>query len=350
MNQQVESRSSQGPNPFGRPEVRSVAVIGAGLSGLTCARNLTDGGLDVRVFDKARGPGGRMSTRRAGDRSFDHGAQYFTVRDDRFKQAVDSWHQQGIVAPWDGRIAVVNRGAASPKNRGTRRFVGVPGMNAVCRHLALGLDVSYHTRIETLFRDGGMWELKDDGGVEIGRFDAVVVSAPAPQAAALLDGPSPDVAARAASVEMAPCWAVMATFPEPLDLGFDGAFVHNSAISWVARNASKPDRPEHESWVIHASPEWSTAHLEIEPGRAAEALIREFRAAVDTERRAPDHLRSHRWRFALPTEPLPETFLLDAHLGLAACGDWCGGPRVEGAFLSGLAAADGILGLARDSR
>ncbi len=346
MNQQNATRSEAGWGTIGLDRGRSVAVVGAGLSGLTCARELADGGLEVRVFDKARGPGGRMATRRAGDLRFDHGAQYFTVRDDRFEKAVDSWCRRGIVAPWTGRIVVVDDGAVSRENSRTSRFVGVPAMNAVCRHLARDLDVSYGTRIESLNRDGDGWVVSDEDGVERGSFDAVVVSAPAPQAAVLLRTFSPDLTARAATVEMAPCWAVMATFPNSLDLGFDGAFVNNSAIRWVARDASKPERPDHESWVIHASSEWSTVHLEMEPDRAAEALVHEFSAALGLEKEAPNHLAAHRWRFALPLEPLPENFLLDANLRLAACGDWCGGPRVEGAFLSGLAAADGILGRA----
>jgi len=344
MNQQNEPRSQPGSSPIGIGKGLSVAVIGAGLSGLTCARALAAGGLEVRVFDKARGAGGRMATRRAGDLRFDHGAQYFTVRDDGFARTVDSWCRQGIVAPWTGKIVVVDKSIVSRENTRIPRFVGVPGMNAVCRHLARDLDVSYGTRIEILNREGDGWVLTDEDGIELGPFDAVVVSAPAPQAGVLLRTCSPDLAARAASVEMAPCWAVMMTFPQSLNLGFDGAFVNDSAITWAARDASKPERPDHESWVIHASSKWSTAHLEMEPDSAAETLVREFRAALSLESVDPKHLTAHRWRFALPLEPLPETSLFDASLRLAACGDWCGGPRVEGAFLSGLAAADGILG------
>lgn len=345
MSQQNEPHSSSIPHAHASHEVRSVAVIGAGLSGLTCARNLAEGGLEVRVFDKARGPGGRMATRRDGDLRFDHGAQYFTVRDDRFAKAVGSWCRQGIVAPWTGRIAVVDSGAVSRDTSRIPRYVGVPGMNAVCRSLALDLDVSYGTKIEVLGREGSRWVTRDEDGIELGPFDAVVVSAPAPQTATLLSTCAPGLAASAASVEMAPCWAAMMTFPETLDLGFDGAFVHNSAISWVARNASKPDRPDHESWVVHASSEWSTTHLEMEPERAAEALAGEFRAALGVNGGDPIRLIAHRWRFALPLEPLSEAFIIDANRGFAACGDWCGGPRIEGAFLSGLAAADGILRL-----
>jgi predicted NAD/FAD-dependent oxidoreductase len=89
----------------------TVAVIGSGLSGLSCERTLADHGFTVTVFEKSRGVGGRMATRRAEDNlSFDHGAQYFTARDSRFKRYVDSWLHDAIVAPWTGRIVVLEEG------------------------------------------------------------------------------------------------------------------------------------------------------------------------------------------------------------------------------------------------
>jgi predicted NAD/FAD-dependent oxidoreductase len=194
-------------------------------------------------------------------------------------------------------------------------------------------------------RVDGRWRLEAEDGTELGRFDALVVSAPAPQAAELLGGVAPQLAARAAAVQMAPCWAVMASFPSPLETGFDGAFVHHSPLSWVARNASKPGRPAAECWVLHGSPEWSADHLELEPDEAGRRLVDAFEQAVGGLAVEPDHVVAHRWRFALPVEPLPESCLFDAELGVAACGDWCGGPRVEGAFLSGGAAAGRILSL-----
>ena len=137
MNQQNEPRSQPGSSPIGIGKGRSVAVVGAGLSGLTCARVLADGGLEVQVFDKARGPGGRIATRRAGERRFDDGAQIFTVRDNRFERTVDSWRRQGIVAPWTGKLVVVESSPVSPETGRIPRYVGVPGMNAVCRSLGL---------------------------------------------------------------------------------------------------------------------------------------------------------------------------------------------------------------------
>jgi predicted NAD/FAD-dependent oxidoreductase len=323
-----------------------VAVVGAGLSGLACARSVSDHGHRVRVFEKARGPGGRMSTRRAGDWQFDHGAQYFTVRHPRFARWVDAWRQNGIVAPWNGRIAVLDHGMVTAEQDGdTERFVPVPGMNAICGHLASDVSVKYGSRIERLVRLDNRWRLATADGAQFGPFDVVVVSAPAPQTAILLEGVAPGLAARAAEVEMAPCWAVMAGFPQPLVLSFDGAFVHSSPLSWVARNGAKPGRPDGETWVLHGSTEWSRRHLELEAEEAAARLLAAFRDAVGGLEEVPVHLDGHRWRFALPGTVVSEECLFDSDLNVAACGDWCGGPRVEGAFLSGSSAAGGILSL-----
>ena len=124
-----------------RPEPSlDVAVIGAGLSGLMCARLLTQAGNRVRVFDKARGPGGRMATRRRGDLRFDHGAQYFTARDPRFRRLIDQWRADKLVARWPGTVAEVRDGHIEIKDDSTERWVGVPSMSVICRHLATGLD------------------------------------------------------------------------------------------------------------------------------------------------------------------------------------------------------------------
>ena len=296
------------------------------------------------MFEKGRDVGGRMSTRRTDDRQFDHGAQYFTVRDKLFEGFVDSWRQNRLVSEWHGEIAVLGDGARPSKNRQIRRFVGVPGMNTICRHLSADLDVSLETHVAGIDRVDGRWLLTSDSGAELGGCDSVVVSAPAPQAEALLAAPAPALAQRAARIEMAPCWAVMASFSLPLHLGFDAAFVHDSALAWVARNNSKPGRPDGEAWLLHASPDWSRDHLELEKKDAAKLLLAAFWKAVgDLDHDVAD-VDAHRWRFALPIDPLTEPCLYDASLGLGACGDWCGGPRVEGAFLSGCALADRLLG------
>ncbi len=289
-----------------------------------------------------------MATRRTDDGlRLDHGAQYFTVRSDHFYRYVDSWMHAGIVRRWDGQIIVLERGQATHKKSETERFVAVPAMNAICKQLATDQQIHLQTRVARVERSGTRWILSDDGGSVLGEFDIVLVSAPAAQAAELLSA-APQLAAVAGRVDMHPCWAVMMAFDEPLNLEWDAAFVHDSPLTWIARNSSKPGRQsEPETWVMHASPEWSRLHLEASSSETEALLSSEFWTATAKSARPPRFCTAHRWRFALPVEPLDERCLFDAERRMGACGDWCGGPRVEGAFLSGAAAANRILELLR---
>lgn len=320
-----------------------VAVIGTGVAGLACARRLADCSHSVHIFEKARGPGGRTSTRRAGALRFDHGAQYFTVRDARFGAAVERWRAAEVVARWGGRIVSVAGGRTSEVDDVTTRFVGVPRMSAICRELARGLDATFGTRITRLLHQQGAWQLESEDGSTFGSFDAVVVSAPAPQTAVLLERVAPELASRAAAIAMEPCWAGMVAFDEPLPLDYDAAFVHDAPLSWIARDASKPGRAASETWVLHGSPAWSRTRQDDDPETVARALLDALPAAVGVAIPEPTHLAAHRWLYAQPRAPRPEPCLLDGKRKLVACGDWCGGPRVEGAWLSGEAAAEHLL-------
>lgn len=331
--------------PLSNP-MPTVAVIGAGISGLTCARTLADHGFPVTIFEKSRGVGGRMATRRTDDGfQFDHGAQYFTARDNRFKRYVNSWMEDGIIKPWRGRIVVLENGEITGEKSGTDRFVAVPRMNAICKHLASDLDIQLETRICPLERNANTWRLRDDQGKSLGHFDVAVVSAPAAQTAELLDA-APKLAAHAKQCDMHGCWAVMLAFPNRLDLDFVGGFVHDSPLSWIARNSSKPNRNEdHETWVLHASAEWTHDHLDESAEYVEELLCAEFWKAVGLPPTKTNYRIAHRWRYAIPTEPLSDSCLFDAEMQVAGCGDWCAGPRVEGAFLSGAASAGRVMGL-----
>ena len=347
----------------------AVAVVGAGLSGLACARALRAAGATVAVFEKSRGPGGRAATRRVdtphGALGFDHGAQYFTVRDPAFRRQVDAWQVDGVARPWSGRVRVLDRGAVSdPHAAGPERWVGVPGMSALGRSLAAELDVRCATRVAAVKLTGARWRLTGETGAHLGDYAALVVALPAPQAAPLLGAAVLALAGRADSVVMTPCWSAMLAVDPPLDLGFDAAFIGARGgrpagslgsvatvpgaprpLAWVARDSSKPRRHVAggaETWVLHASAEWSERHLELTPDEAAAELAREFTAECGVAVR-PVLLTAHRWRFAAPREALAEPCLFDAALRVGACGDWCGGPRVEGAYLSGLALAARIV-------
>ena len=319
---------------------RRIAVIGAGISGLACASELVARSFQVRVFDKSRGPGGRMSTRRVPmleeGADFDHGAQYFTARAPEFTGYVQRWISEGVVEPWLGRIVAIGPEGLESSSGITQRFVGKPGMNSVCRHLSKALDIRFGTQIETVEKDARGWTLFDANKENFGRFDVVVSTAPAPQTAGLLVDAAPDIAERARTVQMQPCWAILTAFSEPLRVAFDGAFVSEGPLSWVARTSSKPGRKRApDRWVLHANPSWSEDHLEEDADRVVEPLLEAFFTASGMPSSRPSWTTAHRWRYALAASPLQDGYLYDATAGIGACGDWAKGNRVEGAFLSG---------------
>lgn len=298
----------------------SVAVIGAGIAGLCVARALSRAGRTVVVFDKGREVGGRMSTRRG---LFDHGAQYFTVRDRAFGEAVATWEAAGVIA----------RGPHLEDDQ--QRFRGAPGMDALTRHLADGLAVRSRVRIARIACGANGWELADAAGDWFGPFESVAVAVPAPQAVPLLE-PLPDFAQRVAAVEMDPCWAGMFLFEEPLGPEFDGQFPDREGMAWMARRAT----PRGEAWVLHADPEWTRAHLEDD----ALPLMRAALATLlDRELPAARYERAHLWRHARTSKPLGEAFLFDSMRRVGVCGDWCLGQRVEEAWCSGRALSRAML-------
>lgn len=329
----------------------TIAIIGAGMAGLSAATALVAKGRDVAVFDKGRGPGGRMSTRRAetplGQARFDHGAQYFTARDPAFVATVEGWVASGCVADWAGRfVEIDNQGDVSAASS-YPRYVGVPGMNGVIRAMAEPLDVNWGVRVSDIVHDGAIWTLKfEDGDVKAG-FEAVIIATPSEQAREILER-HPELftddgldRALLSARDSDPCWAGMMAFDAPVDLPWDGAKIAGGGLSWVARNSSKPKRGGPETWVLHASPAWSKAHLEEDKDAVATQLLSAFRALG--VRAEPSYMAAHRWRYAQVVQgQASQAAWSEAH-NIGVCGDWMMASRIENAWLSGAALAEMIV-------
>jgi renalase len=300
-----------------------IAIIGAGLAGLTAAGALKHAGHEVALFDKARGPGGRMSTRRTetalGMAFFDHGAQYFTARDPDFAAEVARWQAGGSAARWPAA--------------GADAGVGTPGMNAIIKALAADHQVRWTCRIESIAREVKGWSLRHSEGTEAA--DAVIVAVPAEQVADLVAVHQPDWAELAQATHSQPCWTVMAAFDAPVAIA-DDCLRTRGAIGWAARNSAKPGRTGPESWVVQGSPDWSAAHLEDEAGAVSALLLAELAAMAGGALPATLSVQAHRWRYAM-SGSAGRTALWDGSLGL--CGDWLIGPRIESAWTSGRALA-----------
>ncbi len=318
-----------------------LALIGAGIAGLSCAMALQQAGLQVTLFDKSRGAGGRMSTRRGDDWQCDHGAQYFTARDADFRAEVARWQQAGVAGLWNPRLWLFAGDSPEERASTVERFVGMPAMTAPARYLASTLSVQAPANIQQLRRQRHGWQISsaEHGWLET-RFSAVLLAVPAPQAVPLLQQPAPELAVLASNAVMRGCWALMLRFAAPVDLAFDAAFVNHGPLRWIARNSSKPGRSGEETWLLHARAEWSEAHLEENPERVAAALLYAFGQLGGP---APREWTAHRWRYADTDPALAAGCAWRPEIGLGLCGDWLDGGKVEGAWRSGRTLADQVL-------
>jgi renalase len=336
---------------------KKIAVIGAGIAGLACARTLAQAGHTVTLLEKGRTAGGRMASCESAFGSFDHGAQYFTVRDARFEKALSV--SQALRKPWSanavrvldphGRVAEAALPAREP------HWVSVPTMDALARRWVEPLErsgcVEMETRVTRIEPDAlerRRWQLQTSGpgdGVHVfSGFDAVLLAVPHALAGGLLHQSdlAPRMVQQLQRVEVAPCWTLVLAFPQAVQptlahLGpqWNAAHSTHHRIAWLARESSKPGRSAVERWTVQASPAWSQEHLEDDAPRVQAKLLKAF-AEVTGIHAEPAYAEAHRWRWARTEVPLGVSHLWDARTGLGVCGDWCLGHRVENAFVSGL--------------
>lgn len=302
-------------------------IVGAGVAGLLAARSLSDAGVSVTVLDKGRAPGGRLATRRLGDARHDHGAQFLTARDPRFTRYVDTWADAGVLRPWFGEA-----------------WCAPGGMSSLPRHLARGLDVRTGVTVRAVRARPGAWavELAEGEALEA---DAVILTAPAPQSLALLDAGGVRLAEEARrsleGVRYHRCLAGMFDAPWPDALPAHGVAPAEAPLAWLACNRRKGVSPV-DALTAHATPAWSDAHWELPD----DEVLARMASALEARLGAPPVGRSlKRWRYARPAVSLDGPVV--SHGGaLVIAGDAfaAGEGRVEGAALSGLAAAAGVRG------
>jgi len=317
--------------------IRRIAVIGSGIAGLTAAILLKAQGHSVTVFEKSRGPGGRLAAKRVSGGSADIGAQYFTARNPAFLDFLGRYAGKACYTTWQGCLLFQHRDGSREPFPNEERYVGTPRMTAISRALASHIDLVAETRIERMARKDSQWELIDTGGDMVGRFDRVIVTAPPAQARDLMQASALDEVASQLEQSVsavAPCWAVAAHFSQPLDPGFDGIRCQHPVLYWVANNSSKPGREDSgQWWVLHGNADWTIAHVDASPEQVAAELVKAFQELIGSEIQ-PDDLVSHRWLYARAEgENFPGHLWFD-QLGIGLAGDWLDGGRVEGAFNS----------------
>ncbi|TVQ29801.1 MAG: hypothetical protein EA376_14710 [Phycisphaeraceae bacterium] len=353
--------------PAGEHQVhQSVGVIGAGVAGVACARTLQNAGRGVALFDRGRGPGGRLSTRRApidDDLTihFDHGAPAFSAASARFSAIVDDWIELGLCARWRPRRAVWRADALHAIENEPALIVGVPTMGAICRRLAEGLDIRSGANVELLERIDGGWLVRmtdSDGQASAhGPFVCVVVAAPPPQALPLIALHAGELAEQLTKIEMRTTWALMLRIEDPTPEAPDMIEIEGDpVIERIIRDDAKPGRtPDqgHSRWVVHATHAWSAARRDHSQRQIVDELAPASLALLGRLAGRPidpaqtRHAAAHRWGAARPMNPLSADCLFDRELGLGVCGDCfephAGASGVEAAHLSGLATSERLL-------
>lgn len=303
-------------------------IIGGGMTGITCARSLQAAGWPVRVLDKGRGLGGRMATRRAdlatGPVTFDHGAQYLRPRDPAFAKAM---------------VAAGATGWGTPDD--LARLVGVPGMSTLPRALAHSLPCLQQAEVTHLAQTDGHWHLQGPAGEF--RARRVVLTIPAPQAAALLGQDHP-FAAQLAQVVMDPCLTLMAAFPKDSPRPFSYRLDPDHALAWIAEDSAKPGRSDTAvTWIAQAGKAFSTVNLNASAAEIGARMLPLLADVLGVDPGQALHVQAHRWRYAQASTALGQPFLRSADRTLYVGGDWCLGARAEDAWQSGQAMARDML-------
>ena len=294
-----------------------VAIVGAGLAGLAAARSLADAGCDVVVFEKSRGKGGRVATRRTDLGPIDHGAPG--------------------VPP---ELALALGGAFWLDGKDDARGVGVPGMSALAHGMATGIDVRTGVTVAGLSERPGGWQLTDSEGGDYATFDAVILAVPAPQAGILLSH-FPDMVAELARVEMLPMWTLLLGFDAPTGLP-QGVQDFNGPLMTAIPMLAKPGQSGAERWTVYAQPDWSAQFVDIDKAEAAATLLVAFRTATQLTAN-PAYIAVHRWRYARVGRALGRPFVANSEETLLAGGDWALGSLASDAVASGEAMAARLL-------
>jgi len=305
-----------------------IAIIGAGISGITLANNLKEIA-EVKIFEKSRGIGGRMSSRYHEKFSFDHGAQCFTARSTEFQEFLQSFINSGDVAPWIGKAINIEDKEITPRFWFETHLVSCPNMNSLCKKMAQDLDIKIGVEISTLTKKHDIWNLFDINNNDLGEFNLVISTAP-PKQTKKLFGDHFNIK----EIAMQPCFSMMLGFEKKWQNDWVFAKIKNNPIKSIAINSSKPMRNcDATSIVIQTKRSWSIENVDFKPEELQKILLENFTNLIGISGKEASYISLHRWLYALIDEGGGEIFF-DKENALGATGDWALGSRIEDVWIS----------------
>ncbi len=326
--------------------MKRIAIIGAGLAGLTCGKALQQAGHDVVIFEKSRGIGGRLATRRAEPFYFDHGVAAFTASDDDFQGFVNQLLTEGVVAVWAVDQAIPDNHVVSTKPHSMPKvsdyYVGIPAMNAIGKHLARGLTVQRNTRVASIIDHHPIfnsWELLSDKGETLGQFAWIISAMPVEQAKSFAQTSLHTKVLN--KYALMPSSVLMLGFDTPLVLDYEYTKIEGEDIDKIIVNSAKPHREGGYNLVIHSTPAWTNRHIEEDKTACINHLTQAASQILGIDLSTAAHKDIHHWRYATGEAVNPQSgdhqlgYLLDSDQKIGVCGDWLIKGDVESAYLSG---------------
>ena len=317
---------------------KTVGIVGSGIAGLMCGQLLKEAGHSVFLVDKGRRAGGRMSTRNREPWQWDHGAQYFTVRDQRFAPYINAWKEKAVVSEWFDLLP-----GQSPEKK-EARYIGINGMNAIPQHLSLGLNIYQSMCVEKLHYEDSIWQLVMKSG-EILSCQELVLTPPLPQVVSLLQGSNLlnqlKEGASLTSVEYEKGLSLLLVLDKPCTIPYPGCLkLESGPVSWIADNSQKEGFSDQYCITVHANPQYADETWNDENNEVAEGMIKSIKPLLGS---SVVDWHIHRWLYAFAKNPLKIPFYSDEDMHISIAGDAFLSSRVESAAMSGLSAAEALI-------
>ncbi len=314
---------------------KNIAIIGSGLSGITIALELKEK-FNIDIFEKSRGVGGRMSTRKESPFTFDHGAQFFKINTTDFMNFVSELLSKKIILPWKFKLAHFE-GIKLIKNEVIQNedkfFVGVPNMDSILKYLSKKIDIIVNTKIEKIEKRKDGWFLYDQNNKSYGKYNWVILTLPAEQSKELITKKI-SFYSLIERIKMKCCFSLMVGIDEPLNLDYDAALIKHTDIAWLAVNNSKPCRPKKYSLLINSSYDYAAKNFSSAKDKVIKHLLNITSKLVNRKISDSAHIKLHQWKYVEAEKHPAENYFVDFKNKIGVCGDWFINSRVEGAYIS----------------
>ena len=324
--------------------MQNVAVIGAGITGITLA-NLLQKKVNLTVFEKSRGVGGRMATRRAKPYQFNHGTQYFKIENKKFKDFMQPLMRYKIIKPLEtNQIEILNKKIIKrTKIYNQKYYTAESNMNSVVKYLINNnFSIKLLCKIEKTVKENDKWFIIDSDKASYGPYDWLFITIPPNQALEILYNNFKflDIIKK---IKMRSCYSLMLGFDKIKEFDFDTALFLDEDVQWLSIRKKIIENKKYYNLLINSSYNFAEKNVNSSKDKISNYLINQVSTILNCELNNYDHKALHFWKYAMSEKNNNLGSFFDEDLKVIVCGDWCMNGKVEGAFLSAKDAASKLL-------